>query len=80
MQSKLKFGWINNINTPVNPINTALHLLQPTFSFNKMAPEAVIIIGAKLIKHTNLQKGKVQVLRKENSANSLHAPLIKKMF
>ena len=43
-----KLTGLITINTPINPMITADHLLMPTFSLRKIAPAAVINMGIVL--------------------------------
>ena len=56
--SSIKPGLIT-INVPINPKDTAVHLLPPTFSFKKNGDKAVTQIGAT--------KAKVKALGSEIS-------------
>ena len=60
---------------------TALHLLQPTTSFNKIAPDAVIKIGAKFNKTYKSAKGRDARPRKKNIPQTASInPLVRRCF
>ncbi len=60
---------LKTINTPINPIKIANHLLIPTFSFKiKIARIVIIIILAKLIDETSAKGNIPNALKKQNIA------------